>query len=695
MNESTFLSGRVLCALLLFSPALTGCVQAQESPGTQTAIPTIEKMPNLPRPYVLRDWKEVARGFDRFVFDFDRKGDHLPLPWWDNSRVNLDLTGFALPAYVGDFRQTAQHNNYDAITCLGSVLGATVTGIDKSRRDGKDWVGMLKIYYVSKDGTNLYLNNPTARTGQSFWYELLPSLLFYQIYDHYRDEPEMKAQMLGIADRWQQGCLDLAGAGRTPDFDHTAFNFNTGQPFDNPRWKEPDAAAAVAWLEYMAFVQTSDKKYFNAADSALRFLDERAVNPFYECLMPYGAYVSARMNAEQGTTHDTEKLINWVFDGSNPRKWGVITGSWNDTPIDGLLGSVYPKSEYAFAMNSFLSPAVMVPLVRYDPRFARAMGKWVLNVAVNSRYFYAQAWKPEQQTSWEWASKNDPESVLAYEGIRKNGLHRDHPVDEKAISGSVGGRKGNDERNHREKISPDARGAFNVVWKFDPPAGKKQTLVIEFGKDGTAGQALTISASDGESGPWTPIATVKPGNVARKAVEVQGNKTVYFSLSNTPSDAARPLALEDIYVNTELELSPQVGGDPTYLGWGSTDIGLYGGCFVGMLGALVEPTDVAGIIRIDCRATESFAPPGYPTYLYYNPHPDERAVKVPVGDSPVDLYDMVSRRWLAKGVTGEPSIHLPADSAAVLVLCPNGKPLTRQGRQLLCDGKVIDYNAGP
>ena len=65
------------------------------------------------------------------------------------------------------------------------------------------------------------------------------------------------------------------------------------------------------------------------------------------------------------------------------------------------------------------------------------------------------------------------------------------------------------------------------------------------------------------------------------------------------------------------------------------------------------------------------------------------------GNSPVDLYDSVSRCWVAKGVTGETSVQLAADSAVVLVLCPSGKPITRQGKQLLCDGVVVDYTAGP
>ena len=45
----------------------------------QIAIPRIEKMPNLPAPYNLRNWKQVARQYDSFVYDVTKTGQYLPL----------------------------------------------------------------------------------------------------------------------------------------------------------------------------------------------------------------------------------------------------------------------------------------------------------------------------------------------------------------------------------------------------------------------------------------------------------------------------------------------------------------------------------------------------------------------------------------------------------------------------------------
>lgn len=361
-------------------------------------LPVVAQMPDLPSPVVLRDWKQVARDVDASIYDSSKKGDHFPLFWMDRTRLNTDQDVIAFPAYIGSLVQNESNNAYDAITCYGAVLGATLVGIDKSDQNGSDYVEMLNAYFQKASGIDLYLNHVETRTGDTFWYELFPSLLFYQVYDHYRETPEMAQNFIRTADRWHEAAVELGGP--KANFDWTAYSFETKQPTDNRTWKEPDAAAGVAWLEYLAYSHAGNTNYLNAAQWAMEFLERRTENPYYECLLPYGAYVAARMNAERGCTYDTEKLVNWVFDGSSPRKWGICSETWGDKCVAGLTGSVYPSHECVFTMNTYLTAGVVFPLVRYDERFADAFGKWMLNLAVNSRYFYANAWKPEDQTCY-------------------------------------------------------------------------------------------------------------------------------------------------------------------------------------------------------------------------------------------------------------------------------------------------------
>jgi len=681
-----------LLALFLF---LALVVPSISRPGgaASLSVPAIDAMPDLPESLVLRDWRKVARGFDALAFDFDAQGEHLPLIWWWDGRGKPPRRVFAFPSYVGDTRQLRGSDHFESIPALGAVLGATWAGIDKSDQGGRNWVEMLKGHFHRTGEVGLYTNNPDG-FGGSFWYQLLPNLLFFQIYDRYRDDPEMREQLVEVARHWRNAVIALgAGPDSLPDFNHTGFDFRRGTADDDLGWREPDAAAGVAWLEYMAHVVEGKPEFLEAARWSMDFLESREENPFYEILLPYGAYLAARMNAEQGTTYDTGKLINWVFDGDCPRRWGVLRDNWNGTPVHGLMGAVNEGHEYAFAMNTWLAPAVMIPLVRYDARWARAMGKWLLHVAVNSRHFYADAWLPEQQSSWEWGRRNDPEFVLAYEGLRRQAIRRAYPADSRLVAGVA--RPDADKKSAsrgREVLQPDGNGEVDQLWRFDVGEGTEHVVVLEgrdFGK--VRAESIEVSSAPSADGPWTGLFRIRPTDGVRRWKRLPGGGEFWLRFRAEGVAPGEEIRLTDVFVNTKFDVSPWAAGDPTFMRWGATDFGLYGSAFVGALAALAVPTNVDGILRVDCRATESFAGPSYPTYLYYNPHMTAHTVRFPVGGTAVDLYDTVKRRMVAQQQQGEGSFRLAPGSAAVIVLVPSGLPLEISGGQLTAGGIVVDY----
>lgn len=77
------------------------------------------------------------------------------------------------------------------------------------------------------------------------------------------------------------------------------------------------------------------------AIKSLQALTEQKENRYYEILMPYGAYIAARLNAEEGQNVDIKKLLDWSFDGdaTNREGWGVIVGNWGGYDVSGLAGS--------------------------------------------------------------------------------------------------------------------------------------------------------------------------------------------------------------------------------------------------------------------------------------------------------------------------------------------------------------------
>ena len=283
-------------------------------PAAESPISRVEKMPNLPQPYQMRDWRQVTLDYLDFVLDFERRGEHLPLVGWrDGSHTMVTL-----PSYVGS------HGGPESINIMGAIVSGELVGLNMRRYHGQDWVAMCENYFHAADGT--FSNVLDGSTGGSFWYDLLPNVLFYQVCDLSSGDAESDKLLLRTAEKWYDACVVLGGRSdplALPNFDHTGFNIHTMSPFDSGNRIEPDGAAGIAWLEYMAWRKFKDPRFLVAADWSIRALEKKPVkeNPLYETLLPYGAIVAARMNAELGRNYDVAKLTNWCFDaGPAPRR---------------------------------------------------------------------------------------------------------------------------------------------------------------------------------------------------------------------------------------------------------------------------------------------------------------------------------------------------------------------------------------
>ncbi len=379
-------------------------------------------MPNIPDPFKIRDWRKVARDYDRLVFDFTAEGEFFPLIWLDRAHRNFEQDTFGLYTVLGDPRMGPDNNNgeaHEGINAIAAVLSATLVGIDKSSQGGNNFVQMCENYFNS--GRSIVMNctsdesgNGCGGYGRSFWYDLLPNILFFGLAHFHPRIHKLEAIMHSAADSWSEANKIMNG-----NYHHTYFNFRRMEPVDNGRWKEPDAPAGITWLEYMAYAKFRELKYLQAAETAMEALEEEKDNPFYEVLLPFGAYTAARMNTELGKSYNVQKILNWCFDGDSRCRsgWGVVSDRWGKYDTHGLQGSIDNKGGYAFAMNTFDMAMPLVPLVRYDPGFARAVGKWMLNAANAARLFYPGELPCEHQACPEYMELTN--NVIAYEGLRK------------------------------------------------------------------------------------------------------------------------------------------------------------------------------------------------------------------------------------------------------------------------------------
>ena len=176
-------------------------LSAAAGPGAgQIAIRRIEEMPNVPRKFKARDWRQVAVDLDAYLFDLNAKGPARPFIWMDRSRVNFAEDTFGLYVTVDDPRCGPKENGgqfHDAVCELPSLIGATLVGIDKSNQGGHDWVSMSKAFFHKADGKNIFMDmvrDFSYKVGGAmnidFWYDTVPNMLFMQLASLYPHEAQ-------------------------------------------------------------------------------------------------------------------------------------------------------------------------------------------------------------------------------------------------------------------------------------------------------------------------------------------------------------------------------------------------------------------------------------------------------------------------------------------------------------------------
>lgn len=139
--------------------------------------------------------------------------------------------------------------------------------------------------------------------------------------------------------------------------------------------------------------------------------------------------------------------------------------------------------------------------------------------------------------------------------------------------------------------------------------------------------------------------------------------------------------------------TPWFGGDPTVYGWAETDFSLYSGAHIGVMASIVEETNVEAILRINLNKADLFSQ-DFDTYLMYNPYSeDKNVVYQKTSDETVDLYNSITKEYIARDVSGEQEITIPAEDSVVIVELPVGSTIEHSGRSYLVDGKVIAADA--
>ncbi|NLA16196.1 MAG: hypothetical protein GX877_06650 [Bacteroidales bacterium] len=431
----------VIITLFFLALPFYCCADRYGSEVKQVNVERVELMPNMPQPYKIIDWKQKAKGFYDYVFDFNAELPAGTMIWLDDNQRNIPQFTFGLYTAVNDARQGPDKNNgefHESINSLAAIMGAGLMGINKTNQEGYNYVKMVQNYFNSDNGWNIMMNNTSPQVallgggyGRDWWYDLLPNILYYNVCDIFPEVENADNIQKIIAEQFYKADSVLNG-----NYDYSFFDFSRMQGMRNHIPFQQDAAGGYGYVLYSAYMKFGDARYLERAKCAIQALNDQKESHFYEILLPIGIYTAARLNAEQGTGYDIAKMLDWVFEGNQDslgrKGWGVIVGKWGRYDVSGLQGSIIDGGGYAFLMNSILMAMPLVPMVKYEPSFARAIGKWMLNNVNACRLFYPDQIADENQ--WLPDMKELTRSVIAYEGLRYEDCYDDprlkgvHPV---------------------------------------------------------------------------------------------------------------------------------------------------------------------------------------------------------------------------------------------------------------------------
>jgi uncharacterized protein YjdB len=411
----------ILFALILIflSMAVTAKAQPESSViRNQTEIPIITQWPDMPTPFLMKDWKQAGLDYTYFVFDEKKTGPNLPLV-----KVTPEQGPFS-GGYQGDifginsYATPSTGGIGEGVTQLSAVAGGSLLGIDMTKLYGRNWVDMCRVYFSKTYNGDGFISNNPGTDCADYWYTLYPTFLYNAVSAVNPANKDLEADVLAAADTWLKA-LEVINHNWISE----GFSVAAMQPFGHDIL-QPEGVAGVAYLEYQAYLLSNDTKYLDGALSCLDDTGNMEQNPYYEILGSLLPLTAARVNAEQGMAYPIDKFINWVFNADSPFRsdWGDTNARWGDYDAYGLEGSRSDTGGYAFAMNTFITGAQLAPVARYAPEYSDALGKYILTLANNARLFYPDGLPEDMQHNYQLAENMGTTGFLSYEGVRNKSL---------------------------------------------------------------------------------------------------------------------------------------------------------------------------------------------------------------------------------------------------------------------------------
>lgn len=157
-----------------------------------------------------------------------------------------------------------------------------------------------------------------------------------------------------------------------------------------------------------------------------------------------------------------------------------------------------------------------------------------------------------------------------------------------------------------------------------------------------------------------------------------------------PFDLRGSLAYEG-FRNSYNSVNGYAMGDATTMFGQPCDLSIYSSAFIGGMAALVDKTNVDGILKINLNSTDSFGDNLYPSYLFYNPYGLDRSISFDSGSKKVSIFDSVTNAIVASNVSGFVNLRIPAKSAKVIRILPSDRVpvIPADGNFIILNGRIL------
>ena len=138
--------------------------------------------------------------------------------------------------------------------------------------------------------------------------------------------------------------------------------------------------------------------------------------------------------------------------------------------------------------------------------------------------------------------------------------------------------------------------------------------------------------------------------------------------------------------------SPYATGDAIGGGWAATNLSLYSGSSVGYLAAVIDTTNVPGILRINLNNTDFYGENALLSYVYFNPTSTSKQVNLNLPTGTFGIYEALTESILNSSVSGSFQLSIPADEARLIRLYTAGIVPQASNGKLYAGTDILDYH---